>query len=192
MLRRSTGAKLIGFALLIAFAIWWLRSYRITEYRGDGKITDAGTWNYLRYRIELSQIPFFESGVYQFNLAGLPSGKMTLTLDSTGKTEKNRVQLTRLKTRIEATLLDDAGHTVCRAFGIPSDGIRENAWNLSSSDISAAFYNHSCVDIDIHRPRSYTLAVRLTEVDPDSPRAYLVPLSRAEEMNCHDRCPQIL
>jgi hypothetical protein len=161
---------------LIAFAIWWLWSYRITEYRGDGKITDAGTWNYPRYRIELSQIPFFESSVHQFKLAGLSSGQMTLTLDVVGKTEKNRVELTRLKTRIEATLLDDEGRTVCKAFGIPSDGTRENAWILSSSDISAAFYNQSCVDIDIHRSRSYTLAVRLIEVDPDSPRAYLVPI----------------
>jgi hypothetical protein len=176
MLTRSNGAKIIAFAVLIALGIWWLRSYRITDYRGDGRITDSGTWNYPRYRVELSQIPLFESGIHQFRLAGLPSDQMTLELVVVGKTGKDREELTKLRTRIDASLIDDQGHTVCNASGIPSDGIRENAWILRSTDVSAAFYNQSCVDVVIYTFRSYNLEVKLSEIDAVSPRAYLLPI----------------
>ena len=176
MISRSTGAKLIAFSFFIGLAIWWSLSYRITEYRGDGKITDAGAWNYPRYHIELGQIPLFDSGIHEFNLTGLPSEQMTLELVIAGKTGKDRAELTGLKTKIEASLVDNEGRTACKAFGIPSDGIQENAWILTSSSTFAAFYNHACVDVDTRRTRSYTLTVRLTEVDSSSPRAYLVPI----------------
>jgi hypothetical protein len=176
MKSRSIVAKLIGVALLLSLAIWWLRSYRISDYRGDGIITDAGTWNYPRYRIELGQIPFCEAGTHQFKLTGLPSEQMTLTLSISGKTDKDRAELTKSKTKIEASLVDSEGHTACKAFGIPSNGIQDNAWILASSETSAAFYHRACVDVDIQRAKSYILTVTVTDLDSDVPRFYVVPV----------------
>jgi hypothetical protein len=133
-------------------------------------------WTYPRYHVELGQIPLFETGVHRFQLTGLPSEKMTLELVALGKAEKDRAELTGLKTKITATLVDDRGHFVCKASGSPSDGIRENAWILTSSDVSAAFYNHSCADVQIRRRTSYTLELTLTEVDSDSPKTFLAPV----------------
>lgn len=171
----SRGAKVLGIALLLALVVWWLRSYRISEYRGDGKIRDSGTWSYPRYHIELGQIPLSKTGTYQFKLAGLPSEQMSLKLLITGKTEKDRKELAGLTTKIEATLLDDTGRTVCEAFGVPSDGIQENAWIFTGSDDFAAFWNKSCLEKDIHHTKSYVLIMKLSEIDSRTPDTYLVP-----------------
>ena len=130
MLKRS--AKWVAVLIVLAFALWWFSSYRISEYRGDGQIRDSGVWTYLRYHVELGKIPFYENGVHQFRLVGLPSEEMTLELVVDGKSDKDRPELARLKTNIEAILRDDLGKVVCNAGGVPSDGIRDNAWILKA------------------------------------------------------------
>ena len=174
MLKRS--AKWLAGFISLALTLWWFSSYRTSEYRGDGQIRDSGFWTYPRYHVELEKIPFYENGVHQFRLAGLPSEEMSLELVVVGKTDKDRVELTRLKTNIEATLRDDLGHVICKAAGLPSNGIRDNAWILTSSDDRAALYNHPCVDVQIHKQRSYSLELTLTQVDSGSPKAFLVPV----------------
>jgi hypothetical protein len=174
MLKRS--AKWVAGFISLALALWWFSSYRISEYRGDGQIRDSGFWTYARYHVELEKIPFYENGVHQFRLAGLPSEEMSLELVVVGKTDKDRVELTRPKTNIEATLRDDLGHVICNAAGLPSDGIRDNAWILTSSNDRAALYNHPCVDVQVHNQRSYTLELTITQVDSASPKASLVPV----------------
>jgi hypothetical protein len=174
--RWSVAVKWMAGFVLLAFAVWWFSSYRISEYHGDGHIRDSGMWTYPRYHVELGEIPLFEKGEHRFRLAGLPSEEMSLELLVVGKTENDRPELTRLKTNIEATLRDDLGQVVCHAGGVPSDGIRDNAWILASSDDRAALYNHPCVDVQVHKQRSYTLELTLTQVDSTSPKAFLIPV----------------
>src|SRR5579864_8597825 len=121
MLNSSAVAKRVAGLFFLALAIWWFFSYRISEYHGDGHIRDSGVWTYPRYHVELGQIPLFENGVHQFRLAGLPSEEMTLELIVVGKTDKDRAELTTLRTIIEAILKDDQGRVVCKAVGVPSD-----------------------------------------------------------------------
>ena len=173
--RWSVAVKCMAGLVFLSLAVWWFSSYRICEYHGDGHIRDSGVWTYPRYRVELGEIPLFENGEHRFRLAGLPSEEMSLELLVVGKTEKDRAELTRLKTNIAANLKDDKGRVVCKAGGIPSDGQRDTAWILASSDDRAALYNRPCVDVQIHRERSYILELTLTQVDPSSPRAFLVP-----------------
>jgi hypothetical protein len=173
MLKKS--AKLVAVALLALLGIWWLGSYRISQYRGDGKIRDSGMWSYPRYHIDVGQIPLSKSGTYQFKLAGLPPEKMSLELRIPEKTEKDRKELAGLTTKIEAFLLDETGQAVCVAFGVPSDGIQEKAWIFTGSDDFAAFWNKSCLEKDIHHTKSYVLTVKLSEIDSRSPGTYLVP-----------------
>jgi hypothetical protein len=175
MLNWSAMAKWASGLCFLALAIWWYCSYRISEYHGDGHIRDSGVWTYPRYHVELDQIPLFENDIHRFTLAGLPSEEMTFELIVVGKTDKDRRELTRLKTNIAVSLKDDRGHLVCKAAGIPSDGLQDNAWILTSSDDRAAFYNRPCVDVRIRRQRSYTLELTLSQVDPNSPKAFLVP-----------------
>jgi hypothetical protein len=174
MLKRSV--KWVAALISLTLALWWFSSYRVSEYHGDGQIRDSGVWTYPRYHVELGKIPFYENGVHQLRLAGLPSEEMSLELVLDGKTDKDRAELTRLKTNIEATLRDDLGKVICNATGVPSDGIRDNAWILTTSNDRASLYNHSCVDVQVHKQTSYTLELTLTRVDSASPKAFLVPV----------------
>ena len=159
----------------MALAVWLLASYRISKFHGDGIISDAGFWSYPRYHVALAPIPFFETGTYKFSLAGLPPEKMTLSLDVPGKSEKDRTKLAKLKNKIDASVVDDQGHVVCKASGFISDGITESGWIITSTNSSAAIYQRACVDMPIHKHRSYILTLSLSDVDSDSNAIYLKP-----------------
>jgi hypothetical protein len=174
--RWSVTVKWMAGLVFVALAVWCFSSYRISEFYGDGHIRDSGVWTYPRYHVEFSEIPLFENGEHRFRLAGLPSEEMSLELLVVGKTEKDRAERTRLKTDIAASLKDDKGRDVCKAGGIPSDGQQGDAWIRASSDDRAALYNRACVDVQVHRKRSYILELTLTQVDHSSPRAFLVPV----------------
>ncbi len=159
----------------IALILWSVTSYRISRFRGDGVISDSGFWSYPRYHISLAPIPLFEAGAHKFSLTGLPPEEMSLILDVPGKAEKDRVILSKLKNKIDASVVDDKGHVVCKASGFISDGITENGWIITSSDSSAALYQKACVDMSVHRGRTYVLTVSLSDVDSDSKTIYLRP-----------------
>ena len=162
-------------AISIALIVWLLTSYRISEYHGDGVISDSGFWSYPRYHVALEPIPLFEASIRKYSLAGLPAEEMSLTLDVPGKSEKDRIALSKLRNKIDASVTDDQGHVVCKASGNFSDGIVENGWIITSTDSSAAIYQTVCVDIPIRKHRTYVLTVSLSDVDPDSKAIYLKP-----------------
>jgi hypothetical protein len=159
----------------VALMIWLLTSYRISEYHGDGAISDSGFWSYPRYSIALDPFPLFETGTHKFLLAGLPREEMSLTLDVLGKSEKDRKMLAKLRNKIEASLVDDEGHVVCKASGNISDGITEKGWIITSTDSSAAVYHRACVDVPVHNHGTYVLTVGLSDVDSDSTAIYVKP-----------------
>ncbi len=171
---KRLGLMTLG-AIPIALIVWLLTSYRISKFQGDGVISDTGFWSYPRYHVALNVIPLFETSAYKFSLAGLPPEKMTLSLDLPGKSAEDRIMLSKLRNKIDASVVDDQGHVVCKVSGFISDGITESGWIITSTNSSAAIYQKACADMPIHNHRTYVLTVRLSNVDPDSKAIYLKP-----------------
>ena len=102
---------------------------------------------------------------------------MTLLLEVEGsRGERDRQELTHLNLTIEVDLADHTGHTVCHAVGSPRDGVSTDNWVLTTGDGEAAFWHHGCAEIKLKRSESYTLTVRVGEVDPTTPKIKLIPI----------------
>ena len=103
---------------------------------------------------------------------------MTLLLDVVGSSggETERRKLTHLQTIIEVTLINHTGHTVCHAVGSPTDGMSDTSWVLRAGHKEAAFWHRGCAEIELKRNASYTLKIRIADVDPKTPRLRLTPI----------------
>jgi hypothetical protein len=125
----------------------------------------------------LPSIPFDEPGEYAFHFRLTHTREMTLLLDVVGsKGEPDRPELTHLWTIIEVTLINHAGHTVCQAAGSPTVGISSTDWVLRTTQGGAAFWHQGCGEIKLKRSESYTLKLRIRDVDPKAPRLRLTPI----------------
>ena len=171
---------LILAALLLLLMAWWALSYHIGEFRGDGS-TDSGVPSFARpsfprYHISLGQLALSEPGAHEFRFRGLRDERMTLMLYVQGKTYfRDSALLTSLHTSIEATLIDDGGNTVCKASGSPQVGIDRGGWILTGTSSSAAYWSEDCVNVAVKRNTSYTLTVRVRQVDDCASSMSLVP-----------------
>jgi hypothetical protein len=103
---------------------------------------------------------------------------MTLLLEVEGPRhgERNRQQLTHLGLTIEATLVNQNGRTVCHAIGSPNDGMSNDHWVVRIGHGEAALGHRACAEIKLQRSRSYTLTVRLRDVDPSTPKIKVTPI----------------
>src|SRR5690349_5811354 len=125
----------------------------------------------------LQSFPMDQSGEHVFHFRQTQSGEMTLLLQIEGPTGKEeRQELTHLQTVVEVTLLNHAGRTICQAAGSPADGVRADNWVLRTSRGEAAFWHRGCAEIKLKRSESYTLTVRLRDVDPKTPKIKATPL----------------
>jgi hypothetical protein len=105
------------------------------------------------------------------------SREMTLLLEVEGaKGESDRLELTHLRTVIEVTLVNRRGRTICRAEGPPKDGVTTTNWVLRMGHDEAAYWHQNCTEIKLRRAESYTLTVRIHDVDPKTPRIRLTPI----------------
>jgi hypothetical protein len=79
-----------------------------------------------------------------------------------------------------ASLTDGSGRVVCKAQGKLSDAESGNqsSWVLASSESRAYFWHMHCLDLPISRFRTYTLTVRVAEVDASSPNYSVVAVLR--------------
>jgi hypothetical protein len=121
--------------------------------------------------------PLDQPGEHVFHFRQAEKGEMTLLLKIEGATgEPDRQELTHLRTTVEVTLLNHAGHTVCRAVGSSTDGVSADNWVLRTSRGEAAFWHRGCAEIKLKRSESYTLTVSLRDVDPKTPKIKATPL----------------
>jgi hypothetical protein len=132
--------------LTVVFSIiallWLADEYPCLRFHGDAEFTGGPI---LGYQIKMRPIPFSQAGEYVFHFRGLPDEELSLQLYAEGKTDRNRDELTQLDTTLDALLLDQNGHVVCQASGMPRDGQNEHIWVVMSDFYEAAFWHWNCV-----------------------------------------------
>jgi len=117
---------------------------------------------------------------------------MSLQLYAEGESGDNRPELTNLNTQFEALLVDQNGRVMCQAAGIvpkenepcddcniPTDeeikARREKEWVLMSGPDEAAYWHENCLRVQLKPSDSYTLRLRIQNIDPKTPRINLIP-----------------
>jgi hypothetical protein len=141
-------------------------------FHGDAKFSGGPV---LGYEIKMRPIPFNREGEYVFRFRGIPNEDMSLQLYAEGMSDKNREELTRLHTRLDALLVDQNGGIVCEASGMPGEGQNEHIWVLMSGS-EAAYRHWNCVRMPLKSSVSYTLTIRISNVDAKTPDIKLVPV----------------
>ena len=163
---------LLTVVLSIIALLWFADEYPYLRFHGDGNFSGGPV---LGYQIKMRPIPFNHAGEYVFHFRGIPNEDMSLQLYAEGKSDQNREELTHLDTTLDALLVDQSGHVVCQASGMPRDGQNEHIWVLMSG-IDAAFWHWNCVHMPLKPSVSYTLTLRVSNVDPKTPQINLLPV----------------
>lgn len=166
--------------------------YPAMRFRGDGKFAGGPVFG---YEIRLRTIPFHEVGEYVFHFRGMPNEEMSLLLYTQGKKflyvgdaghpPDDGYELTHLKTSIEAVLVDRQGRTVCSGTGLPLHGDingNPNGWILQGGD-PAAYYHTNCLRVALKPSESYTLTIRIRDVDPKAPKTNLSPVLQGGQLD---------
>lgn len=126
---------------------------------------------------DLRSFPLDQPGEHVFHFRQAQGGEMTLLLEVEGHhDERDRQELTHLGLTIEASLVNHSGHSVCHAVGSPGEGMSADHWVVAASHEDAAFWHRGCAEIKLRRSESYTLTVRLRDVDPKTPKIKATPL----------------
>jgi hypothetical protein len=186
-------AKKIAMIVLISTIafLFFADEYPAMRFRGDGKF---GGGPVLGYEIRLRSIPFYKAGEYVFHFRGMPNEEMSLLLYTQGKKflyvsdehpPDDGYELTHLKTAIEATLVDRQGRTVCSGTGLPLHGDingNPNGWILQGGD-PAAYYHANCLRVALKPSQSYTLTIKIPDVDPKTPPINLLPVLEGGQLD---------
>lgn len=171
MKRFSSRIGAVVLALLIGLCAFWIFSYRPSRFQGGIAIRDSGFFSYPRYRAEIGELPLWEGGSHTFSVKGLPPGPLDFGFDIKGTNENDRALLTSLATSLDVLIADGSGKSICRASGRLSNSSSGNrsGWVLASYESRSEFWHSNCLELPISRFRTYTLTVRLTDVDPRAP-----------------------
>lgn len=165
---------LVVLILCAVAALWFADEYPLLRFRGDATFSGGPVFGYF---IKMRPIPFAQPGQYIFHFRGLPNQKMSLLLYAQGKTGKNREELTHLGTEIDAFLSDQTGHAVCKATGpLTPYGLGHGGWILMSAVDEAAYWSEYCNYVPLKPSASYTLSLRISNVDPKTPKINLLPV----------------
>ena len=113
----------------------------------------------------------------------MPREEMALELYAEGKGSKDEVEL-RVKTIIEASLVDQKGRAICQASGPPlENGQSPNGWVLMLGSDEAAYWHWGCVWFKLRPSDSYTLTIRIRDVDPRTPKINLLPILNGGQLD---------
>jgi hypothetical protein len=154
--------------------------YPALRFRGDGRISGGPI---LGYQIEFQKIPFYQAGEYVFHFRGSPHEDLALELHAEGKGSDNEAEL-RVKTIIEAVIVDEKGRSICQASGPPLEhGQNPNGWVLMLGGDEAAYWHWNCTWVQFNTLDSYTLTLRIRDVDPKTPKINLVPTLRSRGLD---------
>lgn len=164
-------------ALCVIALLWFADEYPALRFRGDAKFSGGPVFG---YQIKMRPIPFYKAGEYVFHFRGLPNEELSLQLYADGKTDQNRDELIHLDTTLYALLVDQTGHTVCQASGMPRDGQNEHIWVVSGDP---AFWHWNCVHMPLKSSVSYTLTLRISHVDSLTPKINLIPVLEGGQLD---------
>jgi hypothetical protein len=186
-------AKTIAMVVLISTIalLFFADEYPALRFRGDGQLWGGPVFGYV---IRMRGIPFYQAGEYVFHFRGMPNEEMSLLLYTQGKKflyvsdehpPDDGHELTHLKTRIEVTLVDRQGRTVCSGSGLPLNGDingNPNGWILQGGD-PAAYYHTNCLRVALKPSQSYALTIKIPEVDPKAPHINLLPVLEGGQLD---------
>jgi hypothetical protein len=189
----NQSGKTIAMVVLIStIALLCLSDeYPALRFRGDGEFWGGPVFGYV---IRMRSIPFYKAGEYVFHFRGMPNEEMSLLLYTQGKKflyvsdghpPDDRYELTHLKTRIEVTLVDRQGRTVCSGSGPPLNGDingNPNGWILGGGD-PAVYYHTNCLRVALQPSQSYSLTIKIPEVDPKPPHINLLPVLKGGQLD---------
>lgn len=168
---------LIGVVALITL-LSLADEYPAMRFRGDGRFSGGPVFG---YNIEFLKIPFYKPGEYVFHFHGMPHEELILELHAEGKGSNDETEL-RVKTVIEASLVDQRGRSFCQASGPPLEhGQNPNGWVLMVAGDEAGYWHWNCGWVQYEPSRSYTLALRIRDVDPKTPKINLIPTLRSRD-----------
>jgi len=149
--------------------------YPAMRFRGDGEFSGGPI---LGYSLRMRPIPFYTPGEYVFHFSGMPDEEMTFWLEAEGKNRNDESAL-RVKTLMEEVLTNQKGQ-ICRADGPPLErGQSDHGWDLVLAGEEAGYWNWDCGLVLFKPSESYTLTLRIREVDPRTPKVNLIPLFRS-------------
>lgn len=176
----ESSARKMTLALVgaITLMLWLADEYPALRFRGDASFSGGPIFG---YNIKMRRIPFYQTGEYAYHLRGLPNEEMSLQLYAEGKSFANEAEITHIATNIEASLADQAGHLVCQASGSPligagkRDDRNPRGWITMLSRDEAAYWNGNCLRLPLRPSDSYTLTIRIQNVDPNAPKIDLIP-----------------
>ncbi len=168
--------KIALIAVVVTVGLLWAADeYPAMRFRGDGKISGGPI---LGYHIQFRKIPFYQAGEYVFHFRGVPNEELVLELHAEGKGSDNEAEL-RVKTVIEASIVDQKGRNICEASGPPLEGGQNpNGWVLMLGGDEAAYWHWNCTWVQFNTLDSYTLTLRIKDIDPKTPKVNLVPILR--------------
>jgi hypothetical protein len=175
-LTKKFSKRILWIVALGAVLVW---VYPPLTFHGDGRMSGVPI---IGYWIRFRPVPFYQPGEYVFHFRGTPNDEMTLQLHVKGKTGKDEAELTQLGTTLQAVLVDQKGRVICQVGGTPKlePGKRSdnnpNYWILTTPDGDAAYYHWNCAGVRLHRIDSYTLTIRIQDVDPKTPKTDLIPV----------------
>ncbi len=173
---KRTGRILKISALVTVCGLLVADYYPQLRFRGDGSFSGGPVFG---YTLKLRPIPFYEAGKYVYHFRGMPNEEMTLELYVEGRTHKDYELLTHLQTNLEFVLTDQNRHIACQGTGLPLHGDindRPNGWVLMSSPVDTAYWHWNFLHLQLNSSDSYTLTLRVRDVDPETPKTYLIPV----------------
>jgi len=178
---KSAAKKVVLIAAIAVIALlYFADEYRAMRFRGDGKISGGPV---LGYSIAFRKIPFYQPGEYVFHFRGVPHEELALELHADGKGSDNEAEL-RVKTVLEASIVDQKGRSICQASGPPLEhGQSPNGWVLMLGGDEAAYWHWNCTWVQFEPFDSYTLTLRIRDIDPKTPRINLSPTLRSRGLD---------
>jgi hypothetical protein len=165
-------------ALIVVALLWFADEYPALRFRGDGRLSGGPVFG---YTVRLRKIPFYLPGEYVSHFRGMPKREMSLQLYAEGKTFDNEAELTHVGTTIEAVLVDQNGQLICKGVGSPLvgagkiDDSNPKGWVTMLGGNEAAYWNGNCLRMPLKPSDSYTLTIRIRDIDPKTPKINLLP-----------------
>ena len=152
--------------------------YPALRFRGDGRLSGGPVFG---YSVRFRKIPFSVPGEYVSHFRGMPKREMSLQLYVEGKSFDNEAELTHVGTTIEAVLVDKNGELICEGGGSPLVGVGKiddrnpKGWVTMLGGDEAAYWNGNCLRMPLKPSNSYTLTLRIRDIDPKTPKINLIP-----------------
>jgi hypothetical protein len=170
--------QIVLTAVLSIVALLWLADeYPFLRFHGDAVFSGGPV---LGYQIKMRPIPFNQAGEYVFHFHGMPNEELSLQLYIEGKSLDNESELTHLETTIEALMADENGQIICDASGSPLagsgkiDDSNPKGW-VTMLGGDAAYWNGNCLRMSLKPSHSYSLTIRIRDIDPATPKVNLIP-----------------